>query len=177
MKGLEYCETFTITERDAVKFYMHLLWRNQLASLLVFALIGMLLSFLFASGRVPPAEVAVVMAVTLGAILGAFYLSYRLGIQRKVRKGKEKTGVGTYRQTVRINGFGVKVEAAGKTGRLGFDKLQRVEETRDYLYLYITKEVAWILPKAQMARREEDLAALRELFRRVIPEKQLKLQK
>ena len=53
----------------------------------------------------------------------------------------------------------------------------RVEETRDYLYLYITKEVAWILPKAQMARREEDLAALRELFRRVIPEKQLKLQK
>lgn len=173
---MEYKATFTIGERDLVRFYMHQFWKNQMASIVIFAVIGMLLSFLFANGRVPAAGIAAVMAVTLCAVVGAFYLSYRFGIQRKVRKSAVKSGVSTYQQEVRINGFGVRVEAQGKTGRLSFDKLVLVEETKQYLYLYMTKEVAWLLPKDQMEHPEKDLAALRELFEKVIPAKQLRMK-
>ena len=67
-------------------------------------------------------------------------------------------------QETEINGFGVHVTVGKDRGKMGFEDLLRVRETRKAFYLFLSENQAWILPKAQMEDREGDCARLRELF-------------
>ena len=76
-----------------------------------------------------------------------------------------------------IDGFGVRVTARGRQSRVGFDKLMRVEETGKAIYLYLSANRAWILPKDQMEDPRGECARLRALFSTVIESRRLKLKK
>ena len=174
---MDYQETFTIHAKDVIRFYFRVLCRSRIWMILGFGLAGALTTYLYGasgslSGPILWGTMLLTFAVVAVGFLGASYLNIRRG----VRKGAKKNGSSSYEQTVRINGFGVRVTANGKDGRVGFDKLVKVEETRDCFYLYLTRDNGWIIPKNQMANREADCAALRALFQTVIPQRQLHLR-
>ena len=174
---MDYQETFTIHAKDAIRFYFRLFCHSRIWMILGFGLAGALTTYLYGAPSGLPGPVLVgTMLLTFAVVAAAFLGASYLNIRRSVRKGAKKNGSSTYDQTVRINGFGIRVEANGKEGRVGFDKLWKVEETRDYFYIYLTRDNGWIMPKKQMANREADCAALRTLFTKVIPERQLHLR-
>lgn len=174
---MDYQETFTIHAKDAIRFYFRLFYRSRLWMILGFGLAGALTTYLYgAPGGLPGPVLFGTMLLTFVVVAVLFLGASYLNIRRSVRKGAKKNGADSYQQAVRINGFGIRVDANGKEGRVGFDKILKVEETRDYFYIYLTRENGWIMPKNQMANREADCAALRALFTKVIPQRQLHLQ-
>ena len=88
------------------------------------------------------------------------------------RSGKE-----SYIQHTEIDGFGIRVTVQGRQGKVGFDKLMKVEETGKAFYLYLAANQAWLLPKDQMEDPASESAALRQIFSTVVESRRLKLKK
>ena len=61
--------------------------------------------------------------------------------------------------------------------KVNFDQLYQVRETGRAFYIFLSANQAWLLPKAQMEDAAAESAQLREIFRAVVPSKQLKLKK
>lgn len=177
---MRYSRDFTITRQDTEKFYQMLVLRRWSKGILGFAVVGALVLKLymdwlgFALGA---AGMAVMMV--LGGLVTAVFIT--LGVLWRTRGNvarlMRRNGREQYVQQTRIDGFGVHVSVDDKSAKVGFDKLVRVQETKDAFYLFITDNEAWILPKAQMENRGEECRTIREIFSRVVAPTRLKLQK
>ena len=123
-----------------------------------------------------PLRVAVALGTGLLVVVTAL-ISLCLTTAGRVRRDLRREGGESYVQRVEIDGFGVRVTARGRQARVGFDKLMRVEETGKAIYLYLSANRAWILPKDQMEDPRGECARLRALFSTVIESRRLKLKK
>lgn len=177
---MRYSRDFTITRKDTEKFYQMLVLRRWSKGIAGFAVVGALVLKLymdwlgFALGT---AGMAVMMV--LGGLITAVFIT--IGVLWRTRGNVEKlmrrNGRERYVQQTRIDGFGVHVTVEGESAKLGFDKLLRVQETKDAFYLFVTDNNAWILPKSQMDDREGECRAIRDIFTRVVAPARLKLKK
>ena len=177
---MRYSRDFTITRRDTEIFYQMLVLRRWSKGILGFAVVGALVLKLymdwlgFALGT---AGMALMMV--LGGLITAVFIT--LGVLWRTRgnvaKLMRKNGRESYVQQMRIDGFGVHVTVNGESAKVGFDKLVRVQETREAFYLFVTDNDAWIMPKAQMENSEEECCAIRSIFSKVVAPMRLKLQK
>lgn len=174
---MSYQRDFTIGLRETQDFYLSLAlghWRKGIAG---FALVGALAALLYTMNTdlMLPVKAAVVLA---GALAGAAVTVIAVSVStlRKVREQVRRSGREQYVQETEINGFGVHVTVGKDRGKMGFEDLLRVRETRKAFYLFLSENQAWILPKAQMEDREGDCARLRELFSAVIEKGKLKLK-
>ena len=171
---MSYQRDFTIGLRETQDFDLSLVlghWRKGIAG---FALVGALAALLYTMNTdlMLPVKAAVVLA---GALAGAAVTVIAVSVST-LRKVRERSGREQYVQETEINGFGVHVTVGKDRGKMGFEDLLRVRETRKAFYLFLSENQAWILPKAQMEDREGDCARLRELFSAVIEKGKLKLK-
>ena len=60
---------------------------------------------------------------------------------------------------------------------MAFEKIREIRETKRAVYIYMTENDAWILPKAQMEDPAAEAAKLREIFGMVIESQRLHLRK
>ena len=173
---MEFHQTFTIGKRESTRFYFYQVLRARLVGSLGFGLVAALVFYLYASPYLSPIALGVTLVIVFFTMLAAISLGYWLAIGGKLKKAAAKNGFSAYDQEILINGFGVRVKAAGRESKVGFDKLHAVRETGKDFYLYLSDQDAWILPKSQMAGGAADCAALRELFAKVIPSSRLHLK-
>lgn len=173
---MEFHQTFTIGNKESTRFYFYQICRARWLGTLGFGLVGALVCYLYASPHLAPAALGVAMVVTFFLVSAAILLGYRLAVRGKLKKAAAKNGFSSYTQEILINGFGIRVKAAGRESKVGFDKLHAVRETGKDFFLYLSEQDAWTLPKDQMADREKDCAALRELFTKVVPSNRLHLK-
>lgn len=177
---MRYFRDFTITQQDLIAFYQMLALRRWAKGLLGFAVVGALVAKLYLNWfsielTVPWSVLVPFIAAALTTALIAAGILIRIRI--KVRDSIRKTGRSRYVQQTRIDGFGVHVTVDQVSSKAGFDKLRRVQEASSAFYLFLTDSEAWILPKSQMENTEEECCTLREIFSKVIPSQQLKLQR
>lgn len=120
----------------------------------------------------------ILAAVGAGVVvIVAAVLSMYISTTRRIKRDFRRSGKESYIQHTEIDGFGIRVTVQGRQGKVGFDKLMKVEETGKAFYLYLAANQAWILPKNQMEDPEADSAALRQLFSNVVESRRLKLKK
>lgn len=177
---MRYSRDFTITRQDSEKFYQMLVLRRWSKGILGFAVVGALVLKLYMDWlgfALSTASMAAMMV--LGGLVTAALIT--VGVLWRTRgnvaKLVRRNGRESYVQQTRIDGFGVHVTVDGESAKLGFDKLQRVQETKDAFYLFVTDNEAWIMPKAQMANRDEECRAVRDIFTKVVAPARLKLKK
>ena len=173
---MEFHQTFTIGTRESTRFYFYQLWRTRRMGTLGFGLVGALVCYLYASPHLSPAALGAAMVAVFLLVVAAILLGYRLAVRGKLKKAAAKNGFSSYTQEIRINGFGIRVKAAGRESKVGFDKLYAVRETGKDFFLYLSEQDAWTLPKDQMADREKDCALLRDLLTKVVPSNRLHLK-
>ena len=174
---MDYRGVFQIGRREAEGFYLYQTVRYRLPGILGFGVVGLLTCYLYGSGRImPPSMLWGAMALSFALVVAGILFGYWVSIRRKLARSAARTGRDTYTQTITVNGFGVRAEVDGREARVGFDKLHEVRETGRAFYLYLTREEAWILPKAQMADPAGDSARLREIFGRVIESRRLRVK-
>ena len=112
-------------------------------------------------------------ALPISAILGGYYFTLR----NKVRAAIRRRGRERYPQEILINGFGLRCTASGREVKVAFEKIREIRETKRAVYIYMTENDAWILPKAQMEDPAAEAAKLREIFGMVIESQRLHLRK
>ena len=175
-----YERTFLIGEKDLIRFHCERCYREKLLGMLAMAVAGALIVLLYSS-QLPwrPSDLELGLMIAGGFVLALVFmvLGAWLVTSRQVRSSMKKQGITEYQQAVRVDGFGVRVQANGKEGKLGFEHLHMVRETGTDLYIYITPTQAWLLPKSQMADPEAECAQLREIFTTVVEPRRLKLRK
>ena len=177
---MRYSRDFTITRRDTEKFYQMLVLRRWGKGILGFAVVGALVIKLYMDWlgfSLGTAGTAV--AMVLGGILTAVFITAGVLLRTKgnVAKLMRKKGRESYVQETRIDGFGVHVSVNGESGKLSFDKLKFVRETKDAFYLFVTDNDAWIMPKSQMENADEECRVIREIFGKVVAPSRRKLGK
>lgn len=176
---MRYSRDFTITQRDTERFYQTLVLRRWSKGILGFAVVGALVLKLYMDWLgFSLGTAGTVAAMVLGGILTAVFITAGVlwRTKRNVAKLMRKRGRESYVQQTKIDGFGVHVTVDGESAKVGFDKLVRVQETRDAFYLFITDTEAWLLPKAQMDNVDEECRTIREIFSKVVAPMRLKLQ-
>ena len=111
-------------------------------------------------------SVGVVVGVLTGAVCAFF------GAKRtwKNNAWAGESGDCTFTDT------GVNMESGSGTGRFEYGKLFRVYETPKAFYLYLMPRMALIMPK-RCFDSTDDIQAVRELFRKNMDKKKLKLMK
>lgn len=175
---MSYQRDFTIGLRETQDFYLTLVignWRRGIAG---FGLVGALVAWMYLQwAGMDAAWMAPVLLASAAASMLAVTLGLYLVTRQKVRSQLRASGRGSYLQQTEIGGFGVRVTVGGDRARLDFDKLLLVQETKKAFYLFLTKNQAWILPKAQMEDPEAECQQLRALFRTVIESRRLKLRR
>lgn len=177
---MRYSRNFTITRKDTEKFYQMLVLRRWTKGIAGFAVVGALVLKLYMDWLgFDLGAVGMVAMMVFGGLVTAVFIT--IGVLWRTRgnvtKLMRRNGREQYVQQTRIDGFGVHVNVGGEDSKLGFDKLVRVQETKDAFYLFVTDNDAWIMPKAQMENREEECRAIREIFTKVVAPMRLKLQK
>ena len=177
---MRYSRDFTITRRDTEKFYQLLVLRRWAKGILGFAVVGALVTKLymdwlgFSLDTAGMAAVMVLGGIITAAVITAGVLWRTRG---NVTRLMRKNGRESYVQQMRIDGFGVHVSVNGESAKVGFDKLARVQETKDAFYLFLTENEAWIMPKSQMENADEECRAIREIFSKVVAPRRRKLGK
>ena len=175
---MDYRGVFQISRREAERFYLYQTMRYRLPGILGFGVVGLLTCYLYGNGRItPPSMLWGAMALSFTIVVAGILFGYWVSIRRKVGHSAAKSGRESYTQTITVNGFGVRAEVDGREARVSFDKLHDIRETGKAFYLYLTREEAWILPKAQMADPAGESRQLREMFGRVIESKRLHVRK
>ncbi len=177
---MRYSRDFTITRKDTERFYQMLVLRRWSKGILGFAVVGALVIKLymdwlgFEFGTAGTAAMMVLGGILTAAFITAGVLWRTKGNVSKLMRKKGREG---YVQQTKIDGFGVHVTVEGESAKVGFDKLVRVQETKDAFYLFVTDSEAWIMPKAQMENVDEECRTIREIFSKVVAPMRLKLQK
>ena len=166
---MNYHRIFHIDSRENVRFCFRQLLRRRLGGILGFGLAGALVCYLYGVRALSGGLLLLSMAGAFGAVSAA-------GALLTWWTARQRAGRLDYRQEITINGFGVRVSANGAEAKVGFDKLHAVRETGSNFYLFLDSTHAWILCKGQMEAPAEECRQLRELFRQVIPAKQLHLR-
>ena len=177
---MDYQRDFVIGLREVRRFYLGLALRTRTGALWAFGAVGALLGWLYGELLELPGGAPLRVAVALGTrllVVVTALISLCLTTAGRVRRDLRREGGESYVQRVEIDGFGVRVTARGRQSRVGFDKLMRVEETGKAIYLYLSANRAWILPKDQMEDPRGECARLRALFSTVIESRRLKLKK
>ena len=175
---MRYERTFQIRQRELIRFHFGQILREKLLGMIGLSVAALLIVYLYvtrlglaASLGQLTAWMALGFSLTLGGLLAGFYLR----VTRHVRKSLQSLSAAGYAQTVVVDGFGVRVTAHGREARLGFDKLHLVRETQQDIYIYVTPEQAWLLPKEQMEDPSAECALLRQIFETVIESRRLAL--
>ena len=175
---MEYHRTFQIGQREAMDFYLYQAARHKALGAVGFCAVGLLICWLYsAQAQGSPASFAVAMVVTFAAVLTAILGGYYFTLRGKVRAAIRQRGKERYPQDILINGFGLRAAANGREVRVAFEKIREVRETGKALYIYMTENDAWILPKAQMEDPAAETAQLRRIFDTVIESARLHLRK
>lgn len=177
---MSYRRDFVIGLKETRDFYTRLLLRSWIKGIIGFGLAGGLTAWYYLTAMGFQGGTLLEILITVGAALAVMALVtlvLALSTRSKVTRETRRSGRERYVQHTLIDGFGVHVTAEGREARLGFDKLMKVEETKNAFYLYLTDNQAWILPKNQMEDQAQECKALRAIFSTVIESKRLKLQK
>ena len=178
MDVMEFRGTFRIGEKEAVDFYVYEAKRKRLGGVIGFGIIGLLVCYLYGRSVIESAVLlAGAMALSFAAAAAVTVLCSYLSIRIKVKSAMKKNNTADYDQSILVNGYGVRTEANGRDVRIGFDKVVAVRETKKAFYIYLGKEHAWIVPKAQMEDEAAGSAMLRKIFNTVIESKNLHLLK
>lgn len=177
---MNYRREFTIGWKETWAFYRMLVLGRWWKGLLGFGLVGCLVGWMYLEWLEVGLDTlpAVLAAAAFGlAVMSAVALGITLSTRVKVRGEMKRRGRDSYVQAVEIDGFGIRVTAAGKQGKLGFDKVAKVRETGGAFYIFLAPTQAWLLPKAQMEDPAGESEQLRTIFRTVIESGRLKLKK
>jgi len=174
----EFRATFRIGEKEAVDFYIYQAIRTRFVGVVSFGLLGLVICYIY-GGVIIDSPVLLGGAMALSFALAALFtvVGMYLSVKIKVKKGMKQNNTADYDQHILINGYGVRTEANDKEVRISFDKIKAVRETGKAFYIYLSKDHAWILPKAQMEDMEKNSENLRKIFDMVIPSKQLHFKK
>ena len=175
-----YKRDFTIGMGETQAFYLYLVLSSWWKGILAFGLVGGLVGWMYQSWITkswPGAEGLPLPLLLAAATMGVAALILILSTRSKVRTQVRKSGRETYIQRLEIDGFGVHASVGKDQAKVNFDQLYRVQETGRAFYIFLSANQAWLLPKAQMENAETESAQLREIFRAVVPSKQLKLKK
>ena len=174
---MSYRRDFTIGLRETQDFYLTLAMGRWWKGIFGFGVVGALAGLLYTSQTALPlpfrAAVSVLTAL-VGAVISALVVA--VSTRRKVKEQVSRSGRASYVQETEISGLGIRVTVGQDRAKLDFDRLQEVRETRGAFYLFLAPGQAWILPKAQMTDVSGECAALREIFRTVVPSRRLKLR-
>ena len=174
---MSYHRDFTIGKRETMDFYLSLVLRRWRGGILGFGAAGVLAAWMYLSRASLPAGVQT--TAVLGGFLAGMALSTVCVLTAawfQVHGQLRRSGRTSYVQETEISGLGIRVTVGRDKAKLDFDRLQEVRETRGAFYLFLAPGQAWILPKAQMADVSGECAALREIFRTVVPSGRLKLR-
>lgn len=177
---MRYKRDFTIGLRETQAFYLYLVLSSWWKGILAFGVVGGLVGWMYQSWITkswPGAEGLLFPAVLGVVTMGIATLALILSTRSKVRAQVRKSGRETYVQRLEIDGFGVHVAVGKDQAKVDFDKLYRVQETGAAFYIFLSANQAWLLPKEQMENVSAESAQLREIFRTVVPNKQLRLKK
>lgn len=175
---MEYHRTFQIGQREAMDFYLYQALRHRSLGAVGFCVVGLLICWLYsAQAQGSPVSFAISMVITFVAVLAAILGGYYFTIRNKVRAAIRQRGRERYPQEILINGFGLRCTASGREVKVAFEKIREIRETRRAVYIYMTENDAWILPKAQMEDPAAETAKLREIFDMVIESQRLHLRK
>lgn len=177
---MHYQRDFTIGRKETQDFYRALALRSWRKGLIGFGVAGALAVWMYISVYAPDMAASWRLGACLtGAaaviVTGAAIVS--VSTSRKVRESIRKNGREHYVQQVEIDGSGVHVTVDTHHGKAGFDRLERIWETRKAFYLFLSANQAWILPKAQMENPAAESSQLRQIFSRVIGRGRLRLRK
>ena len=174
---MSYRRDFTIGPREAAGLYQMLALEKWRRGTLGFGLAGALAAWMYMTRlSLSPLVQALTAAGTALAVMAFFTLALVLRVQWEVRAQARRSGKESYVQETEISGLGIRVTVGQDRAKLDFDRLQEVRETRGAFYLFLAPGQAWILPKAQMTDVSGECAALREIFRTVVPSRRLKLR-
>lgn len=172
-----YRRDFTIGERETQRFYRMLTLRKWSRGILGFGAAGALAVWMYLN------RVSLSAGMQAAAVLGGFLAGAALSTACvltaawfQVHGQLRRSGRTSYVQETEISGLGIRVTVGQDRAKLDFDRLQEVRETRGAFYLFLAPGQAWILPKAQMTDVSGECAALREIFRTVVPSRRLKLR-
>lgn len=178
MELMEYHRTFQIGQREAMDFYLYQAARHRALGAVGFSVVGLLICWLYyAQAQGTPTSFAVSLVVSFVAVLAAILGGYYFTIRSKVRAAIRQRGREQYPQDILINGFGLRCTANGREVKVAFEKIREVRETKKAVYIYMTENDAWILPKAQMEDPAAETAQLRKIFDTVIESARLHLRK
>ena len=173
---MNYRRDFTIGLREALGLYWLLALEKWRKGALGFGLAGALTVWLYTDGVAMPLRAALTV-LAAPAVAGIFLLGLYVYTWRTVRGQLRRRGREAYVQETEIGGFGIRVTVGKERSKLGFERLERVRETRRAFYLFLSADQAWILPKAQMADPAGECRELRELFRKVMESRRLRIRK
>ena len=172
-----YTKTFVIGRQEQKDYYRTMVAQNWWKSVLTASVAGAVVAWFYLSwvgDEFSTLEKALTMVATslLTALVSGGVLV--MNTHRHVDKQIRRNGKESYEQLVEITGFGVRVVADGREGKLSFEKLHRVQETKKAFYIHVSNTHAWILPKEQMADMAAESRQLRELFGTVVESRRLK---
>lgn len=176
---MHYEREFTIGSREVQELYLGQALHNGAKGIVGFAVVGALVAILYKPSwaREDP-KLAAAFAVGVGLVtLLVLTLCVAISTKGQIKKVVSRFEAKAYKQKILLDGFGVHVTVGDKTADCGFGKLLRVKESKKAFYIFVTEKDAWILPKAQMDDPQEESRQIRELFRTVMMNSQLKLMK
>ena len=171
---------FLIGIPETRDFYLGLSLHSWGKGFLGFGIAAALVTVMYWELLALPGGLYLEILAAIGAgllVIAAAVLSMYITTTRRIKRDFRRSGKESYIQHTEIDGFGIRVTVQGRQGKVGFDKLMKVEETGKAFYLYLAANQAWLLPKDQMEDQAAECARLREIFSTVIESKRLKLQK
>lgn len=177
---MEFTGTFTIGRKEVSRFTRRIEWVKRERVILVFSAIGLLAGNFALRLFVETPTLLQQIACSLLGGLFVFGLCYGMLIYSIAKMCNSDFTAGrrwTQSQTLTINALGVtcKIEE-GKSSHADFNELT-VEECSEAFYIFIAKDAAWILPKAQLAEPETDAKLIRDLFSTMAEPDHLNLQR
>ena len=173
---MHYQRSFQIGQEEATAFQLHQAFKTCCILSTVLALGGGALCLFFLQWKnATGAFTTGIMSFILFFVL--VFFTVRSTISKQVASLYEKGERKPYRQQVSVDGAGLEVRSGKKTKRIALSSLKQAVETRTHLYLYVSKDDAYILPKAQMEDPEAEMETLRAILREFMVEQSLHLKK
>lgn len=96
----------------------------------------------------------------------------------KLKRGLIDSPLKQFTQTYNFSDTGILIESTGENGNsshtLAWIKFYKIIETTEYIYLHVSRQCSFILPKRCFENKEQ-LKTLRDLFQKNIETKKLEL--
>ena len=175
---MQFQGSFTIDRKENIHYNLFVS-RNRLIqmTIIVFVVITAMLGVTNygQTQSLADAAVASLPMALAGSVL--FLLINGIALVMRVNQSYKQKKAYDFHQDILIDAEGVHASSERGGALLKWEKIEQIRESGRAFYLFLSKAQAYVLPKGQLADKEQDAACIRSLFREHVDAAKLKIKK